>query len=250
MEEVNPVDKIQENVQKQVQNVTVSRGIRNYRAIIFQGYIMTVIVTFAVVAVLAHFIPYFPIDLAITRYIQSYKAPWFDLLMRLVSTLGSSYPAVLLVAILSGFLVYAGLRWEAMVSLLTAGFTTFANINLKILVNRQRPSIDLVNVFQQLKDRSFPSGHVMFYTAFFGFLLFLAYSLLSKSHRRTVVIIMFGLLIVLVGPSRIYLGEHWASDVFGAYLLGSLILALSIYFYRWGKPRFFVTQPTASPKKI
>jgi undecaprenyl-diphosphatase len=83
----------------------------------------------------------------------------------------------------------------------------------------------------------------VFYTVFFGFLLFLAYVLLKESWRRTLLIGFFAVLVLLVGPSRIYTGEHWASDVAGAYLLGALTLVANIAFYRWGKKRFFITQP-------
>jgi len=57
--------------------------------------------------------------------------------------------------------------------------------------------------------------------------------------------VLFGILIALVGVSRIYVGEHWASDVLGAYLLGSVTLVAIIQFYIWGKTRFFVHQPAA-----
>ncbi len=36
-----------------------------------------------------------------------------------------------------------------------------------------------------LNSYSFPSGHVMFYVGFFGFLWFLVYTLLKRSWRRT-----------------------------------------------------------------
>jgi hypothetical protein len=43
-----------------------------------------------------------------------------------------------------------------------------------------------------------------------------------------------------------YVGEHWASDVVGGYLLGSLNLIIVIWFYNWGKRRFAIDQPVAS----
>jgi undecaprenyl-diphosphatase len=116
---------------------------------------------------------------------------------------------------------------------------------VKDLVQRPRPTPNLVNVFATLKSYSFPSGHVMFYLGFFGFIWFLAFSLLKPSLKRILLLAFFGILVVLIGVSRIYLGEHWASDVLGSYLLGSLTLVAIIQFYLWGKTRFFVHQTVA-----
>jgi len=55
-------------------------------------------------------------------------------------------------------------------------------------------------------------------------------------------------LVGLIGISRIDVGDHWASDVIGAYLFGSLCLVACVYIYRWGKTRFFVKQPLAPEK--
>ena len=93
-------------------------------------------------------------------------------------------------------------------------------------------------MFQPLDSYSFPSGHVLFYAAFFGFLCFLGSTLLKGSWLRALLLIGLGALIALVGLSRIHLGQHWFSDVLAAYLLGSVWLALTVYVYRWGKDRF------------
>jgi undecaprenyl-diphosphatase len=40
--------------------------------------------------------------------------------------------------------------------------------------------------------------------------------------------------IVLVGPSRLYLGQHWLSDVLGGYVLAALCLVpLCWAFVKW-----------------
>jgi undecaprenyl-diphosphatase len=88
----------------------------------------------------------------------------------------------------------------------------------------------------------------MFYVGFFGFMWFLVYTLYKRSWRRTALLILLSVFIAFVGASRIYLGQHWPSDVLGAYLLGTLTLAAVIWFYRWGKKRFFVRQPVAPEK--
>jgi undecaprenyl-diphosphatase len=117
---------------------------------------------------------------------------------------------------------------------------------VKDLIQRPRPAVGLVNVISTLTSYSFPSGHVMFYLGFFGFVAFLVFSLLKPSLKRSLLLVFLCSLIILIGLSRIFLGQHWASDVFGAYLLGSLTLVAIIQFYRWGKTRFFVYQPVAA----
>jgi undecaprenyl-diphosphatase len=86
----------------------------------------------------------------------------------------------------------------------------------------------------------------MFYVGFFGFIWFLAFALLKRSPGRTLVLVILGSMVALIGISRIYLGQHWASDVLGAYLLGSILLMGIIQFYRWGRKRFFVHQQAVS----
>ena len=138
----------------------------------------------------------------------------------------------------------AGLRWEAVVALFAACGVGIGTL-VKLVVYRPRPSADLVHVFGQLPSSGFPSGHVLEFTAFCGFLVFLVHTLLKPSWGRTTLLGFFALLLLLMGLSRIYQGQHWFSDVMGAYLLGSLWLALTIKLYRWGKPRFFAHQPVA-----
>jgi len=213
---------------------------------LFQGVLLLIAIAFGILTFLVKTTPSFAIDLQITRSIQLINFPDFGLLMSLISWAGFG-PQVTIITGLIVLLIYVlGLQWEALTALIAALFSTAINVLVKDLIGRPRPAADLVNVVARLHDYSFPSGHVMYYLGFLGFIGFLVFSLLKPSLKRSLLLVIIGMPIVLIGVSRIYLGEHWASDVLGSYLLGSLTLVASIQFYRWGKTRFFVHQPVAA----
>ena len=106
---------------------------------------------------------------------------------------------------------------------------------LKFLIARPRPEGFLLEGYSLPPDFSFPSGHVVFYTIFFGLVAIYSKYLpnLSNSGRK-ILFAVSGFLIVLVGISRVYLGVHWPTDVIGGYLLGFTILgALTAVYFRF-----------------
>jgi undecaprenyl-diphosphatase len=224
--------------------VIATRPTRRYRARAFQAYVLTAAVGFVVLAVVARTVAYFSIDLTITRAVQSYHGHIFDRMMFGISWIGFFPQSLFFGIVPSVLLFFTGLRWEAVVALFAASSAGVATL-VKLIVHRPRPSIDLVHVLREIPTSGFPSGHVLTFTALCGFFAFLAYTLLKPSWERTGLLVAFAVLAVLMGLSRIYQGQHWFSDVMGAYLLGSLWLAFTIRVYRWGKLRFFVHQPVA-----
>ena len=76
--------------------------------------------------------------------------------------------------------------------------------------------------------RSFPSGHVLASTVFYGFWGFLG---VYYGLKKKILIPILGLIVALVlavGFSRMFEQAHWPSDVAAAYLLGGLWLLLLI----------------------
>jgi membrane-associated phospholipid phosphatase len=186
---------------------------------------------YAVLVVLAHRYAYFEWDLSLARSIQSISVPGFGLLMIGVSFLGGwiGWPLVIATALA---LIKKGLRAEGAVCIAGTALGGVVNLLFKMLVDRPRPTDLLVNVTRIFRHESFPSGHVVFFIEFFGFLFFLSYVLLERGLLRRIPLIVLGLLIALVGVSRVYLGAHWPSDVLGAYLAGGIWLMLMIEVYR------------------
>jgi membrane-associated phospholipid phosphatase len=243
-----PVANPKEAAQQAARAEVTSRPTRRYRSYLFQIGLIAVIGAFTTLTILVKITPSFPIDLAITHALQSIDAPIFAAFMSAISWPGFSPQSFIIPILIVGLLYALGFHWEAVATLFAAFFAALVNVIVKDYIRRPRPGIDLVHVFQVLNSYSFPSGHVMFYVGFFGFLWFLTYTLLKHSWIRTLLLILLGGPIALVGVSRVYLGQHWPSDVMGAYLLGSLCLVITIELYRWGKTRFFVHQRVASEK--
>jgi len=128
---------------------------------------------------------------------------------------------------------------EAGALTLSASGGAILSRSFKIMIARPRPTPELVQVFRPIDTMSFPSGHVTFYVCYFGFLFFVAYAILPRgSKRRRLALALTALPVLLVGPSRVYLGEHWPSDTLGAYLMSGVWVALCLDFYRrWKKPK-------------
>jgi membrane-associated phospholipid phosphatase len=241
-----PVEKIREVAHKAAHAETAPAHVRHYRTVLFQLSLLVITAAFAVLTFLVKTTPSFPIDLQVTRGIQQINIPLFYGLMVALSWPGFG-PQSVIITVLIVLMIYGfGFHWEAVMALIAAVFSTAMNVLVKDLIQRPRPTTALVHVIDTINSYSFPSGHVMFYLGFFGFIWFLAFSLMKPSLKRGLLLVFFGGLVTLIGISRVYVGEHWASDVLGSYLLGTLTLVASIQLYRWGKTRFFVRQPVAA----
>jgi undecaprenyl-diphosphatase len=241
-----PVEEIKKGVEQAARAESAPAPVRRYRALLFQSSLVLITVAFGFLTFLVKTTPSFAIDLQITRAIQNINFPGFAALMNAVSWAGFS-PQVVVITGLVILIVYGlGLHWETVMALVAAILSTGVNLLVKDLVRRPRPTAGPVNVIDTLTSYSFPSGHVMYYLGFLGFIGFLVFSLMKPSIKRSLMLVLIWVPVLLIGFSRIYQGEHWASDVLGSYLLGTLTLVATIQLYRWGKTRFFVHQPVAA----
>ena len=193
---------------------------------------------YALVAVgivgLTFFVQSYPIshfDLFVTQEIQEIKMGHFTSLMEFISIFGDSIGISLSVifAALVFYLTYH--RREACFTFAVILPDLF-NLLLKLLIHRPRPTLENAKIFLKFAQSSFPSGHVVHYVVFFGFLL--AVMIVKKQiplFWRILIGSFSGFLILTVSISRIYLGAHWATDVMGGYLFGIIYLGIILTFY-------------------
>ena len=103
---------------------------------------------------------------------------------------------------------------------------------VKQLVDRPRPSASVVDVVYQLGGHSFPSGHVLGATLFYGFLIYCAECSISHRPVRRLVQGSLAVVILLMGYARVELGAHWPTDVLGGYAIGLLVLSAMVWLHR------------------
>ena len=165
---------------------------------------------FALLAWWVSYHPILPIDVFITQQFQDNPAPWLHYTMVAVSFIGDVVPLFVgLIALAAVLFWIVDLRLEAVMVVALSATSAMLNALIKYIVARPRPAPDLVDVIHSTTGSSFPSGHVMSYIAFWG-LIFSFTLILFQGRRwwRTTLLIVSGLFVVLIGPSRIYLGAR------------------------------------------
>ncbi|WP_049639183.1 phosphatase PAP2 family protein [Methylophilus sp. TWE2] len=118
-------------------------------------------------------------------------------------------------------------RWYAALSvLLIVQGAMLLNLLAKHMFQRARPTFD--DPLVTLVTYSFPSGHVVASTVFYGTLAVLLISQKSALCRAVYILPIAIAMVFLVAFSRMYLGAHYLSDVLAAFLEAVIWIALCL----------------------
>ena len=153
-------------------------------------------------------------------FVQTLRQPWLTPYMESISELAQP---VALLAMLLAVEAFAPGRRPGACAAVNLVCAVALNVLLKQLVQRPRP-----DGFRLIAETgySFPSGHSMVAMAFYGLLAWMVWHYERDRFVRWLCVIGFGLVIALIGISRIYLGVHYASDVIAGFCVSLIWLAL------------------------
>ena len=179
-------------------------------------------------SVSAALMPRLPGDLPVALWVQALATPWLDTAMEAVTSLGGRLVSIASIAVLgTGFVLVR--RWQEGTAFLGVLVLEALVQVIKVVVDRPRPSEQLVRVIESGSSGSFPSGHAYHDVVFWGLLLVLLVVHIRPLWLRRSVAALTLAFILLSGVSRVYVGAHWPSDVLGSVALGIPSVALLYY---------------------
>jgi len=250
---------VEQNVKPVVteaQRIAAETSVSGRRAVsrgtIFLAFYAWLLSGALMVSIIARYTQFFPGDMGITAALQKQRHPWIRRFMIAISEIGFPTLSIPLTIGVAGIFLGLRSRLEAIFILLTTS-SNLLNALVKRLIKRPRPTKELVTVARVINEPSFPSGHVMHYTNFFGLLIYLLATNWRSGRLRNILIAICTALIVFIGPSRVYLGAHWPSDVMAGYIYGGLwfggIMALYLRIKSWIHPPKGETPEVIKPLK-
>lgn len=162
------------------------------------------------------------------RYrVYSMRSDKLTVFWKFITHSGDRYVVILLGIIL---LLKKSLREKYGVKFAIAALSSTALYQImKYIFQRPRPDLALRLIEQG--GYSFPSGHSMNCLVSYGILIYLL--LRYCENRRLAKLLSFGLglLTILIGFSRVYVGVHYPTDIIGGWSLGIAVLVAMIYAF-------------------
>ena len=168
-------------------------------------------------------------DKTITDKVLSYRSPTLTNYFVAVTHIGDAYGylIVLILDTIVSLVVFKRRKYVIQITVVLF-LSTLSNVILKRAINRARPEIEHLVTVETL---SYPSGHAMAAMAFYGFLIYLFYKFNMHLLIKITAMVLFTLLIISIGISRIYLGVHFPSDIAGGFIAGAIWVIFCIMLF-------------------
>ena len=163
----------------------------------------------------------FDFDRAVMAFMNDQRwegtAGWFEEVVRDITALGSISALLIVVLIVFGYELCKKNMAIGIYIVVAFVSALLLNVGLKELFDRTRPGVSEI---ARVYTSSFPSAHAMLSTVVFLTLAVITYRSDNDRIKNIYIGCVAGILSLLVGVSRIYLGVHWATDIISGWLAG------------------------------
>ena len=160
-------------------------------------------------------------DDRIRLLVNQYATPTWTRIMIFASVWGAPRRLGIVAAVVTVIFLGRGWRRGALLVVITLLGAALLDGGLKLMFGRARPAAFFED-YPSPASFSFPSGHALFATAFFGGTAALLRARLRHPGLRLAVWFAAVVCILLIGFSRIYLGVHYPTDVAAGFAAGTV----------------------------
>lgn len=137
--------------------------------------------------------------------------------------IGEVWAMLCLSLTLVAYLMLKRYQIETLFFAIAMGLSSILNPVLKNIFDRERPTLlRLIDI----SGFSFPSGHAMGATSYFGSIIYIL-NRHDSGISKGVLIGLSALFILLISTSRVYLGVHYPTDIIAGIIGGTFCIVLS-----------------------
>ena len=163
------------------------------------------------------------IDNEVYEFIYSSESFITTSIMLGVTKIGEVWAMVALSLLLVAYLMLKRFKIETLFFVIVMSLSSTLNPLLKNIFDRERPTLlRLIDI----SGFSFPSGHAMGSTSFFGSAIYVI-NRHDSAISKGVLIGLCALFILLISTSRVYLGVHYPTDIIAGIIGGVFCIVLS-----------------------
>ena len=171
--------------------------------------------------------PMLQLDMRLAQLIHHFQSPGPIRIASLITALGGWHVVVPVFGAAMLWLLLSGRRALAAGLAVSVIGNTISVALLKLAFARPRSPL---GVFAETSG-SFPSGHAAASVAAYGMILYVIWR--AGRLRAETALLLAGFLAFAIGGSRIYLIEHYLSDVLNGWLVGALWVTMGVAIAEW-----------------
>lgn len=167
-------------------------------------------------------------DNKILKFVSENQTPALTRFTIFISGFGSSIFFLTASAVVAIYLYFRN-KIDSFIFVVILYSAVILNIFLKYYYNRPRPEFDALVIEN---SNSYPSFHAMISLVLYSAIAYVIYKSTKNVKLSILISVLFGILILLIGLSRLYLGVHYPSDVLAGYVAGFIWIIIVILIQR------------------